>query len=577
MKRILLLALVCSSFAGRLRGVQPEPAYVPRPKGSITFSHDIAPIVHQKCATCHHPGQAAPFELIAFSDVRKHGDQIVKVTQNRYMPPWLPESGYGDFANERRLTVDEIGLLTQWVSEGAPEGNPRETPIPPQWPGGWMLGKPDLVVKMNKPYSLGPDGRDVYRNFAIHLALDRDRYVRAVEFSPGNQRIVHHGFVKLDETGEVHQLDGRDGQPGFDLMSATLKMPGGQFLGWQPGRLPTAAPDGLAWLLPKSSDLVLELHMNRTGKPELLQSSVALYFSNTPPTNSCFALKLGSFALDFPAGSTNQHVEDSVTLPVDCHVLAVLPHAHYLAKEMQGWATLPDGSRKWMLWIKDWNFNWQGDYRYRQGVSLPKGSKLSLKFTYDNSAQNTRNPNQPPKRVVYGPQTSDEMCELWFQIVAGRKEDYERLVDAARFHKAQLELAGVRKKIERNPNDPAALTELGMMLWASNERKAAWDSIERAVTVDPKFADGHFHKGVLLRLSGAVAESKIEFQTAIRLDPQNAKAYAQLGFAEASLGNADAAEKSFLKALEINPAYTLASESLAELRAALKDRSTPGK
>ena len=545
-------------------------ACLPAADGSVTFSRPIAKIIHQRCAACHHEGQSAPFNLVSFGDVHKRARQILEVTESHTMPPWLAEHGYGDFANERRLSPAEQSLIRQWVAEGAVEGDPETAPAPPQWPDGWLHGTPDLVVKMEKPYQLGPEGADVYRNFVIRVPLDRDRYVRAVEFSPGNRKIVHHAFIRLDEEDSARLLDGKDGEPGFKDMILKVKMPGGQFLTWNPGSLPVEAPKGLAWRLPKNSDLVVQLHLNRTGKPETIQSSVGLYFTDEEPTNTCYTFKLTSFALNFPPGATNEVVRDSFTLPVDLDVLAVFPHAHFLGREMQGYATLPDGAKKWLLWIKEWDFKWQGDYRYTKPVHLPKGTALQLKFSYDNSTNNASNPNHPPQRVLYGPGSSDEMCELSFQVLTRGKEDLAILQDAVADHRRKVTVDGFRQRVALNPNDAEALTRLGMTLWGEKRTQEAWEYLERAVKARPDSAEVHYNKGVFLQFNTRVIEARAEFETAVRLDALHAKAHQQLGFALATLGHYTEAERYLKKALELDPTDKITREGIEELRQIMK-------
>src|SRR5262249_18742231 len=243
------------------------------------------------------------------------------------------------------------------------------------------------------------------------------RYVRAIEFRPGNAKIVHHAFVKLDRTPQSRTLEGEDGQPGFSGLQVPAEIPDGLLLGWQPGRMPSPFPDGMAFRTEPGNDFVFQMHLNPSGKMEQLQSSIGLYFTDRPPTKSCFRLELTSYTIDIPAGATNYVVEDSLTLPVDTQLLAILPHAHYLAKEMEGWAERPDGTRESLISIRHWNFNGKTDYRYAQPVSLPKGTRLAMRSLYDNSTNNLRNPNHPPRDVMYGSRSSDEMAELWFQLL----------------------------------------------------------------------------------------------------------------------------------------------------------------
>jgi hypothetical protein len=235
------------------------------------------------------------------------------------------------------------------VAEGVAEGVASDLPAQPQWSGEWqLLGKPDLVVTLPQPYTLAAEGRDVYRNFVIPVRVAGTRYVKGVELRPGNPKIVHHAFIKVDRAGESRRRDAEDAESGFAGMNTPAEMPDGHFLGWQPGRLPTFVPDGLAWRLDVGNDLVLQTHLTPSGKPEILQLSIGLYFTDQPPTNTCFKLALTSLVVDIPAGAQDYVVEDSFVLPVDAQVLAVLPHAHYLAREMQGWATRPDGTKEWL-------------------------------------------------------------------------------------------------------------------------------------------------------------------------------------------------------------------------------------
>jgi hypothetical protein len=551
---------------------RPAGTATPPPAGAVTFSSHIAKVIHQRCAPCHREGQSAPFNLLSYEDARKRAKQILEHVESRAMPPWLAVHGYGEFSNERRLTDEELSLIRQWVTEGAREGDPRTAPPAPQWPSGWLGGTPDLVVTMATPYLLGPDGPDVYRHFAIALPPGRDRLVRAVEFAPGNPRTVHHAFIRVDEERQARRLDGREGEPGFKNMSSSARMPGGQFLTWNPGSGPIVSPAGLAWRLPQNSDLVLEMHLNRTGKPETLQSSVGIYFTEEQPTNACYVFKLSSYALHFPAGATNEIVRDSFILPVDVDVLAVYPHAHFLAREMQGYALRPDGFKEWLIWIQQWDFNWQGDYRYKKPLHLPKGTALHLQFSYDNSTNNPVNPNQPPQRVVFGERSSDEMCELGLQVLTRQTNDLRILQEAVARHRSELIEGGLRQELAFNPDNAEALTRLGMNLFAEKRRSEASGYLERAVQVRPDFAEAHYNKGVFLRFNRQAAEARQEFELALALDPGFPRGHQQLGFALAALGQLAQAERTFEKALELEPTDTVSRDGLAQLRQLLRSR-----
>ncbi len=556
----------------RIPGITGEPEYIARPKGTVVFSREIAPIPHIHCAPCHRAGQAAPFPLLSYDDARKHAAEIGEVTESGYMPPWLPVAGYGHFIDERRLTPGQKGLLLQWVREGAREGDPRETPPPPDWPGGWFLGKPDLVVTMPHPFPLTPEGADVYRNFVVPMNIDRDRYVRAVEFRPVNQRIVHHAFIKVSSNGAGRSLDRDPVLPGFEGMEVPAETPVGQFLAWQPGKIPAPAPDGLPWTLKRGSDLLLQVHMNRTGKPETLQSSVGLYFTDQPPTNTCFKMELVSLAIDLSPGVSNTVISDSFQLPANVKVLAVLPHAHFLAREIKGWASLPDGTVRWLLWIQHWDFKWQGDYRYSDPVPLPAGSVLHMEWTYDNSDQNPSNPNHPPRRVGYGPQSSDEMAELWFQLLPARTGDLALLEEGQQRHLWSVVLAQCQQLLKRNPKDARAHDQMGKYLLSQNQKLRATGEFRQAIVLNPDLDDPHLQLGMLLRFQGRLLEAKSELETALRLNPANARAYGHLGFIAADRGDAVEAERCFRKTLELDPGDNLVADALKELRQIIQQK-----
>src|ERR1051326_1067237 len=300
-----VLGLLMAGTNQTLHSVPPEN---PRhPVDLPTFTRDIAPIIFQNCSSCHRPGQSAPFSLLNCADVKKHMKKIAEVTARRYMPPWLPEPGYGDFAGLLRLSADQIRLIQQWTSQGGVEGEPNELPPLPKWSEDWLLGEPDLIVTMPLSYTLPAEGKDVYRNFVIPTSLATRRYVKAVEFRPGNPKIVHHAFLYIDRTRQSRRLDGKDGAPGFPGMKTPdgVQMPEGHFLVWQPGKLPSPEPEGLSGALKKVSAWFLQMPLRPSGKPEPIQSRVGFYFTDTPPTSTCFKLALASLTIDLPPGSTN--------------------------------------------------------------------------------------------------------------------------------------------------------------------------------------------------------------------------------------------------------------------------------
>ncbi len=372
-----------------------------------TFNADIAPILYQHCATCHRPGEVAPFSLLTYQDASKRAKLIATVTERHYMPPWKPEPGYGHFANERRLTDAQIAAIREWADGGTPEGDPNLGPTPPVFVDGWQGGKPDQILTMPSKYSLSADGPDQFRCFLLPLNLDHDVYVSSVEFRPGNRRIVHHALVFIDSTGAARTRASSDGTypcfggpgiPGVNLIG-----------GWVPGTVPQQIQDDYSRPVPRGSDVVVQIHYHPSGKAEVDQSSLGLIYSGPPKKGRTAAMVIGG-RIDIPPGESHYLVKGQLILPRDVELTAISPHAHYLGKEIKVTAYLPDNTSIPLIWIKEWDFNWQGSYVYDKPIHLPKDTRVELEYTYDNSENNPRNPSHPPVRVRWGEQTTDEMA-----------------------------------------------------------------------------------------------------------------------------------------------------------------------
>ncbi len=395
----------------------PAAATVP------TFNHDIAPILYQNCAVCHRPGEVAPFSLLTYQDAAKRASLIATVTASRYMPPWKAAPGHGKFKDERRLTDAQIALIRAWADLGAPEGNAAEKPAPPQFASGWMAGEPDDVLEIaERPFSIPADGPDLFQCYVVPLHLEYDHYVRTMEFHPGNRRVVHHALVFVDISGEARQLDAETPEPGYPCFGGPRVLLSGGLGGWAPGATPQPLPAGVAQTLEKGADLVIQIHYHPSGKPETDRSSLGLTYT-TRPEKGLAGLIAGSRAIDLAPGDAHAVVKDVIAIPRDVDLIGITPHAHWLCKDMKVTAHLPDGTAEPLIWIKDWDFNWQGQYRYATPVRLPKGTRVEMSYVYDNSAANPRNPSSPPQRVQFGEQTTDEMAVLFLQVVLPRAAD----------------------------------------------------------------------------------------------------------------------------------------------------------
>ena len=408
-------------------------------KTEFNFSEHIAPIIFNNCTTCHRKGEAAPFAFMNYNDVRKRGKLIAEVTKRKFMPPWHAESVDYKFQGERGLTDKQISMLGKWVESGMAEGDKEKLPTLPKFTAGWQLGKPDLVVKMIEPYPVPAEGRDIYRSFVIPLGIKQDKWVKAVEFKPGEPSVVHHSLFRYDNTGRARSLDARSSIPGFSGMGNGDALGPRSLGGWAVGGGARFLPEGLAYRLPKGSDLILDMHFHLSGKPEKEVSTVGIYFTDEPPTSSFSAIqmppKFGALSrVDIPAGEKEYTVKDSFVVPIDVEAFAISSHAHYLGKELKMTATFPDGKTKELLWIKDWDFSWQEQYNYTDMISVPKGTRLDATVLWDNSSDNPNNPSSPPRRVRWGLQSTDEMGSMTLMVKPKRSRDLGALRSAMAQH-----------------------------------------------------------------------------------------------------------------------------------------------
>jgi Flp pilus assembly protein TadD len=529
------------------------------PASKVTFYGNIAPIIYSQCSVCHRPGESAPFSLLSFEDVKRHAAQIATVTKSRFMPPWQPEAGYGDFAEERHLTETQIQLIQQWVAEGAVPGSSVDAPKPPKFSSEWRLGPPDLVLHVKKPYHFGAEGGEVFWNFVMPVPVKTDRWVRAIEVRPGNPKVFHHANVIIDRAGNARRLESKPGE-GFEGMDITVQEdsfdPDSHFLSWKPGSEPVVEADGMAWRATPGMNLVLNVHLRPTGKPETIDPEIAIYFTPKPQTKFPMLVQLEhDGSIDIPPGNTDFLVSDDFTVPTDLHVLEIYPHAHYLAVLMEGYATLPDGTRKWLIRIPHWDLNWQGVYRLKQPLFLPRGSVISMRYHYDNSTANIRNPNNPPKEVRAGNASTDEMGHLWLQVLPVADSD----------RRAVVQEALMKHRLEKYPEDFSADFNLGALMMDQGKPAEAMPYFERAALTQPTSALAANEMGVALMEQSNLPDAWKLFQRAVSLDPGYTDARFNLASAEAADGDWPSAEKDFRQVMAEQPQNAKARQHLGEV------------
>ncbi len=490
---------------------------------------------------------------MSYEDVAKHAGQIVAVTASRYMPPWPPESGYGEFAGARGLTSQQIRILADWVKQGKARGDQASLPPPPRFDGEWQMGPPDLILRMPRPFHLPAQGSDVFRNFVVPSGVTQVRYVRGFELRMSNPRVVHHANVVLDRTRSLRRRDGEDGKPGFAGMDVITEAaaanfePDSHFLFWKPASVLRPEADDMSWRLDPDTDLIVNLHMQPTGKEELVQAEIGIYFAAKPPTRFPMLVQLEhDGALRIQPGRKDFVVSDELTLPVDVQVIAIYPHAHYLGKLVEAWATLPDGKRRWLIRIVDWDINWQAVYDYAEPVDLPKGSKISMRIRYDNTSANPRNPNHPPKLVLTGNRSKDEMGHVWLQLLP-------KTIAGGEDPRVAIQEAVMRRRLEKYPSDFLAEYNLGALLQMRGRYSEAAAAYRTALKTQPKNVTAHNSLATTLLFEDDVNGAIAEFRESLRLDPQYLNARYNLARALAVSGDLTGARDEYVAFLKEKP------------------------
>lgn len=408
------LAVGCTIFRDR------PTAQTVTAVNAVNYAHDVAPILFANCVACHRTGEAAPFALETYQQAKTWAGQIKDYTARRQMPPSKAVKGYGDFCDQRVLDDNQIATLAQWANSGAPAGNLKAVPALPKFPPPyeWALGKPDVVMQADRPYHLAAEGDDVYREFVMPQVYEEDKFITSLEFQPENRAVVHHVVLYFDPTGRSASMDKKEKEPGYSVSGAGIGVFGEQFVqAWVPGGTPYALPKGKAYRLKKGSRIVIQVHYHKDGKVEQDQSRVSVRFAAAGQVEQ----ELRTIGMINPVfllkpGDAHQEVHVGFTLPVNATVWSIFPHMHLLGREMKITATLPGGAEKPLVWVNDWDFNWQETYRYKEPIHLPKGTHISLVAVYDNSERNPRQPTHPPALVHWGEQTTDEMCIGFLQF-----------------------------------------------------------------------------------------------------------------------------------------------------------------
>ena len=407
----------------------------------VTFHKDVEPIIQKNCQTCHRPGEVGPFSLMTYKQAVTWAEDIKEYTANKKMPPWKPTAAAFEFHGDRKMPEADIKTLAAWVDGGTPEGDTKDAPPPMKFAEGWALGKPDLVLTTDDAFNLGPSGPDNFRCYVMPTNLTEDKYIIGYEVKPGNPRIVHHTLNYWDLSGKARELEAdakkkasdgdRDHGPGYSAAMGIGFFPGksprpdvpsmGNFGGWAPGAVYRFLPNETGYLLPKGADVVIQVHYHRDGKPEKDRTKIGLYFAKKAVEHPYQTLVLGPknpLFMNIPAGKDDHKIDGSFYLHSDCTMHSAMPHMHLIGKSVTISMTPPGGKKVPLVGVDAWDYNWQETYWFKEPLNLKAGTKLEIEATFDNSAKNPNNPNNPPALVLFGEQTTNEMLFGFFGVTS---------------------------------------------------------------------------------------------------------------------------------------------------------------
>ena len=384
--------------------------------GKVTFYEHIEPIIHLNCMPCHRPGQAGPFSLITYEDVSRKGEFIARVTKDRYMPPWKADPGFQQYRNARSLSDTDIDLIQSWVLDGMPKGKAQKRSKGQK--EKLSFDKPDLSLIIGEPYKIPNTGTDDFRFFNVQSGLSGDKFLRKIEFIPGNKRLVHHSRLMTDTTHKVRDIHGLSAND--PRVNQFEKYPPvDKFLyGWVPGNFAIEFPNGTGKRLYKESDIIVNIHYSPNRRENQQdQSTINFYFTEEDSLREVYSLAIaeqnitnGPFVI--PANETKTFYSKFGPIPIDISAVAVLPHMHFLGKTFRAFAVTPDGDAIFLIKIDNWDFNWQETYQFSKLQKIPRGSSIFVEATFDNTMQNPANPTRPPKTVTYGWETASEMLDM---------------------------------------------------------------------------------------------------------------------------------------------------------------------
>ena len=411
-------------FAALLAVTAPGPKPV--------FYKDVLPILQQRCQQCHRPGEIGPMPLLSWQQARPWAKAIREAVLTRKMPPWFADPRFGHFANDRRLSKTEIDTIVSWADHGAPEGDPKDSPPPRNWPEGWNIGKPDKVLEMAHDFDVAAKGAIDYQYIILPTGFTEDKWIQRVEVRPSARDAVHHAVVYIRPAGS-DWLKGRPVNTPFSFDSGPDHRPNPMaftkndiLLVYTPGNGMDSWPQGMAKKIPAGADLVLQMHYTANGKPKKDRTKIGIVFANGRPAKAVYTLQLNNDRFVIPPGDSDYKVEAAGTLPNDALLLSLFPHMHLRGKGFEYMTAAPGGRVDVLLKVNNFDFHWQLNYKLAQPMPLAAGTRLIADGYFDNSVNNPLNPD-PTAEVHYGEQSWDEMMIGFFDVAVDSrlsKADY---------------------------------------------------------------------------------------------------------------------------------------------------------
>ncbi|HVS63954.1 MAG TPA: cytochrome c [Thermoanaerobaculia bacterium] len=384
MKTTTLGASVFAATALNAAAFAAAPAALDVP----TFTQDVAAILHENCASCHSPGQVAPMSLRTYEEARPWAKSILRAVQEREMPPWDADPGFGPFANDRSLTDQEVETIVRWAGAGAPRGEGEAPDPPPLQEGEWTLGEPDWVLEFD-PFEVAADGADQFLQTTVETGFDTDRWISAIEVLPGDRQVVHHFLLWQSNESRTAQES---------LIG-----------GWAAGANQEPLPEGTGRLLKKGHALIGDFHYHPNGTASTDRTRVGIHFADPEVVEKELVnLWILNAEFEIPAGDPDYGASASHVFPQDGRILGLTPHMHYRGKDMTYTATYPDGHRETLLRVSNYDFNWQTGYEFAEPIEIPAGTRIDVAAHWDNSADNPANPD-PTRDVTWGTESTDEM------------------------------------------------------------------------------------------------------------------------------------------------------------------------